>query len=105
LQHQIIINHFNTISIMKTNQINHNVKAFNFINNLSPELQNVVISIADTIKPALDDIHANQPTSQNYYADYLRLLSYKPERSKVIAIAMLYAGANVQGVQAAMKLI
>jgi RNA binding exosome subunit len=78
-------------------------KAKSFIDSLSIELRDAVISIAETIKPALDDIHANTPTTQNYYGDYMRLLSYKPERKKVIALAMLYAGANPQGVEAAVK--
>jgi len=87
---------------MKT-VIQHNVKAFDFINKLSPELQKVVIEIAGTIRPALDEIHAMQPTSQNYYAAYMRLLSYNPKHAKLMAIAMLYAGANVQGIESAMK--
>jgi hypothetical protein len=83
----------------------HNAKALNFINGLSPELKKVVIDIAEDIKPALDDIHAQPATTQNYYADYLRLLSYKPKHAKMLALAMLYAGANPNGVEAAIKLI
>jgi len=78
-------------------------KSQSFIDGLSPELQQVVKSISETIKPALDDIHAGAPTTQNYYGDYMRLLSYKPERKKIIALAMLYAGANPAGVEAAVK--
>ena len=78
-------------------------KAKSFVDSLSIELRGAVINIAETIKPALDDIHAQAPTTQNYYGDYMRLLSYKPERKKVIALAMLYAGANPQGVEAAVK--
>jgi RNA binding exosome subunit len=78
-------------------------KAKSFIESLSPELQNVVKSISETIKPALDDIHASTPTTKNYYGDYMRLLSYKPERKKIIALAMLYAGANPAGVEAAVR--
>jgi hypothetical protein len=82
-----------------------NVKALNFINGLSPELKQAIIEIAETIRPLLDDIHAHPASSQHYYADYLRLLSYKPERAKTIGIAMLYAGANPSGIEAAMKLV
>lgn len=81
----------------------HGNKAKSFVDSLSKELRDTVISIAETIKPALDDIHAQAPTTQNYYGDYMRLLSYKPERKKVIALAMLYAGANPAGVEAAVK--
>ena len=85
------------------NNQTHGNKAKSFVDSLSKELKDTVISIAETIKPALDDIHANTPTTQNYYGDYMRLLSYKPERKKVMALAMLYAGANPQGIEAAMK--
>ena len=82
-----------------------NVKANNFINELSPELKQAVIEIAETIKPLLDDIHSTQPITQNYYGDYMRILSIKPQRAKILALALLYNGANPQGVEAAMKLI
>ena len=77
------------------------------IQNLTPETQKAVKSIAETIKPLLDDIHSQQATTQNYYGDYMRILSYAAKQSegktKLLAIAMLYAGANVYGVEAAIK--
>jgi hypothetical protein len=83
----------------------NNIKANNFVNELSPVLRQVVIEIAQTIKPLLDEIHNLPPTTQNYYGDYMRILSHKPERAKIFALAMLYSGANPQGIEAAMKLI
>ena len=80
-------------------------KANQFIENLSPELKNAVLSIAETIKPALKEIHAQKPTTKNYYGDYMRLLSYRPKYAKILALAMLYEGANPEGVEAAVKLI
>jgi len=80
-------------------------KANQFIENLSPELKNAVLSIAETIKPTLNEIHAQRPTTQNYYGDYMRLLSYRPKYAKILALAMLYEGANPEGVEAAIKLI
>ena len=88
---------------MKTKTVQVNTKANEFIHNLSPELKSAIISIGETIRPLLDDIHANPPMTQNYYGDYLRLLSYKPERAKLLALAMLYEGANPQGLQAAVS--
>lgn len=88
---------------MKTQKAQVNTKATEFINNLSPELKAAILSISETIAPLLDDIHANYPSTQNYYGDYLRLLSYKPERAKILALAMLYNGANPEGVNAAVK--
>ena len=75
------------------------------IKHFSTEAQAAIIEIGKTIRPAIDEIHANAPTTQNYYGDYLRLLSYKPERAKLLAIAMLYEGCNPDGIQAAIKLI
>jgi hypothetical protein len=80
-------------------------KANQFIENLSPELKNAVLSIAETIKPALNEIHAQQPTTKNYYGDYMRLMLYKPKYAKILALAMLYEGANPEGVEAAVNLI
>ena len=80
-------------------------KANQFIENLSPDLKSAVLNIAETIKPALNDIHAQQPTTKNYYGDYMRLLSYRPKYAKILALAMLYEGANPEGVEAAIKLI
>ena len=81
------------------------IKANQFIENLSPELKSAVLNIAETIKPALDQIHAQQPTTKNYYGDYMRLMLVKPQYSKILALAMLYEGANPEGVEAAVNLI
>jgi hypothetical protein len=81
------------------------IKANQFIENLSPELKSAVLNIAETIKPALDQIHAQTPTTKNYYGDYMRLMLVKPQYAKILALAMLYEGANPEGVEAAIKLI
>jgi hypothetical protein len=80
-------------------------KANQFIENLSPDLKSAVLNIAETIKPALNEIHAQQPTTKNYYGDYMRLMLVKPQYAKILALAMLYEGANPEGVEAAIKLI
>jgi hypothetical protein len=85
--------------------MNNQTKAQQFINDLSPETRAAVLNIATTIKPALDKIHAQQPTTKNYYGDYMRLMLVKPQYTKILALAMLYEGANPDGVQAAVKLI
>jgi hypothetical protein len=85
--------------------MNNQTKAQQFINDLSPETRAAVLNIATTIKPALDQIHAQQPTSKNYYGDYMRLMLVKPQYAKILALAMLYEGANPEGVEAAIKLI
>ena len=80
-------------------------KAQSFINNLSPELQEVIKKLAEDLAPALDAIHAAPPTTKNYYGEYMRVLSYQPKYKKTIAIAMLYAGCNPDGVAAAVNLV
>jgi hypothetical protein len=81
-----------------------NVKAQSFIDSLSPEMRQVIIEISEVITPALDQIHSSPATTQNYYGDYFRILSHKPERAKILALAMLYAGANPSGIEAAVRL-
>lgn len=77
------------------------------ISTLSAETQKAVKEIAETIQPLLDDIHSKQPTTKDYYGDYMRILSYAAKQSegkvKLLAIAMMYAGANPNGVSAAVK--
>ena len=90
---------------MKTKQIEVKSKADQFIDNLPPELQKAIISIGEGIRPLLKDIHAKPPTTQFYYGDYFRLLSYKPEKAKILALAMLHEGANPNGIEAAVKLL
>lgn len=90
---------------MKTQQIEVNSKASQFIETLSPELKSVIISIGKDLRPLLDEIHSKLPTTQCYYGDYLRILSYKPEKAKILALAMLYEGANCEGIQAAVRLV
>jgi thiaminase len=76
-------------------------------NHLTPETLTAVKSIAETIQPILDDIHAQRPTTQNYYGDYMRVLSYASNKGKgyvkLLALAMLYAGCNPSGLEAATK--
>jgi hypothetical protein len=80
-------------------------KAQSFVEGLSPELKQVVINMAETLRPMLDEIHERTPTTQKYYGDYFRILSYRPEHHKVIALALLYAGANPEGLEAAVRLM
>lgn len=82
-----------------------NTKAMQSFEKLSPELQAVIKSIAEDIRPMLDNIHKRPATTQNYYGDYMRILSYKPEHKKLMALSMIYAGANVYGIEAALKFI
>ena len=80
-------------------------KAQTFVEALSPELKQAIVNMADTLRPMLDEIHGQHPTTQKCYGDYFRILSYRPDHYKVIALALLYAGANPEGLEAAVKLM
>jgi hypothetical protein len=77
------------------------------IENLTPELKIAVLSIAETIKPLIEDIHNNKPTGQYYYNDYMRILAYGTKKGnsfvKLMAIAMLHLGCNPNGIETAVK--
>ena len=80
-------------------------KSLSFIDNVKPELKKAIIEIAETIKPLLNEIHEKQPISKNYYLEYLELLSNFPTQKKLIALAMLYNGANSNGLNSALQLV
>jgi thiaminase len=77
------------------------------ISNFNTETQKVIKEIAENIKPLLEDIHSKQPTTKNYYGDYMSILAQLGNdnigKIKLLAIAMLYAGANVNGIEYAVK--
>jgi hypothetical protein len=75
------------------------------IEKMTPEAQNAVKTIAEALRPVLDEIHSKPETTKNYYGDYMAILSRKPRAKKLIAISMLYAGCNPDGLLAATKLV
>ena len=74
---------------------------------LSPELSQAIKTIANIIRPLLEEIHNLPASTQNYYADYMNILSGTNDsnKRKLFALAMIEAGANVYGIESAMKLI
>lgn len=79
----------------------------NILSSFSPEAKNAIIELAKTVTPLLDEIHANEPTTQNYYGDYMNLLSTRQNKGeqKLLAIALLYAGVNYEGLIVASKIL
>lgn len=78
-------------------------------NTQSPQLEMAAQSIAERIKPIVDEIHSKQPTGKNYYSDYMLLISQMKEARPTVptsfwGIVLLKAGCNVNGVEAAVKL-
>lgn len=74
---------------------------------LSAEALNAIQQLSATLEPALNAIHAETPTTQNYYGDYMAILgsAKEPAKIKLLALAMLYSGANPDGVEAAVEIL
>ena len=64
--------------------------------NLSAQSLNAIEQISVTLQPTLDSIHAGIPTTKDYYGEYMEILgsAKEPAKIKLLALAMLYAGAN-----------
>ncbi len=80
-----------------------NVNAF--IDTLEPNVKEELNSIIEVLTPALEAIHAYPPTTKNYYGDYMRLMSYQPKLIKAVALALVAAGANPNGVKSAYDIL
>ena len=80
----------------------------NTTTSITPELKKVIISLSEQFKPILEDVHNSNATTKNYYGDYLSILSQfsgNNGKVKLIALSLIYAGANVHGVESAVKIL
>jgi hypothetical protein len=71
------------------------------------EIDKIVESIADDIRPEVESIEANKnPTTKGNYGKYLQLLGIFDDTASrnVYALALIKAGANQYGVKEALKL-
>lgn len=75
------------------------------LSRFNPEQRQAIKELGESLRPTLDKIHARVPSTRNYYGDYMAILSERPEYAKIMALAMLYAGANPQGIQDAVKFV
>jgi len=74
----------------------------------SQQLKDAISKLANEFKPLLADIHNQDANTKNYYGDYLSILSQFADNKgklKLIALSLMYAGANVEGVEAAVKIL
>ena len=81
-----------------------NAKYLSPIDNSGAELKKYILDTAEILKPILSDIHAIQPTTKNYYAEYMNILG-NTKHIKLLALALIYAGANVDGVHNAVSIL
>ena len=69
-------------------------------------LDDVIDSLVPDLKPVVAGIEASVATTQNHYGRYGALLtSIAPSKSKagIVALALVKAGANRQGVASALE--
>jgi len=80
-------------------------KALSFIEELDGEAKEQLTLLLDELIPWVKDTHSKPPTTKNYYGDYMRIMSYRPEFAKAIGIMLVAAGANPEGVRAAYNIV
>jgi hypothetical protein len=72
-----------------------------------PKILAVINDVAEDLRDLVTDIEAGIETTQDHYGDYLGILTTMGQGDagfrKVIAVALLKAGANHDGVQSALK--
>lgn len=72
------------------------------------KLDEIVRSLVVEVKPAVEKIEARLATTQNHYGDYLELLTTvsggDKKMGQVVALALIKAGANREGVLSALQL-
>tara|TARA_R110000803_G_scaffold136034_1_gene203009 strand:+ start:42006 stop:42260 length:255 start_codon:yes stop_codon:yes gene_type:complete len=74
----------------------------------SPQFTSRLQAIADELKPIVKLTESRIATTQYYYAEYGTLISRlsdgNPEYADIVALALIKAGANKQGVANGRKL-
>jgi len=70
------------------------------------KIEALVKELAVDLVPAVSKIEASVATTQNHYGDYLSILSVPKSQTerKLVALALLEAGANRNGIVSAMHL-
>ncbi len=75
---------------------------------MNEKLQSLIDDIAKMMAPLVKEIEDGIKTTQNNYGRYGALLSQfskgDKSKAKVISLALIKAGANVQGVENGLKL-
>jgi len=76
---------------------------------MTTELKNTIEKLATEFTPLLNEIHSKSSTTKNYYGEYMNILSRFSNKGigtiKLIALGLIKAGANVNGVNDAVKII
>jgi|LakMenE18May11ns_1017448.scaffolds.fasta_scaffold7899147_1 hypothetical protein len=75
---------------------------------ISEDLKSSISKISGALKPIINEIHKAPATTQNYYGDYLSILTQfqnNKAKLKLVALSMLHAGANPKGIESAVNLL
>ena len=68
-----------------------------------------IASLAEDLRPEVKRIEASPATTRGHYGDYMSMLSAlapdSPTMRKLVACALLEAGANVDGVRDALRVL
>ena len=70
------------------------------------QLDSAILGIANDLQPIVNEIETGIKTTQNHYGRYLSLLSLGGDSNgmRLVALALVAAGANKRGVADAMKI-
>ena len=76
------------------------------LDNLPPEQVKLIKELAEVLKPAVEEIENTKvKTTKNNYGMYLSIMSNRGQENtgvtKIIGLALIYAGANYNGVKSA----
>jgi hypothetical protein len=74
---------------------------------MNPDTLTTIISgLADTLRPAVEDIEASVPTTRGHYGTYMGLFSRFAAdvgQGRILAAALIKAGANERSVNDALR--
>ena len=76
---------------------------------MNDKLQTLINGLAQDVQPEVKRIEAKPATTQNHYGDYMALINVGSDRNskvgKLIALALIQAGANKNGVNSALQVL
>lgn len=66
-------------------------------------------SLANDLKPLVNDTEKSFATTKNHYGDYMAIINQlsngEKRMAKIIALALIQAGGNKEGIMSAMQFI
>jgi len=74
---------------------------------LEENLDALVLQLTEEVRPFVKRTESSLPTTKDHYGDYLGFLTSvgTETRIKIVAVALIHAGANKIGVASALRLL